>query len=124
MHEYFSLAQASPAVETFIKTVDQAEKMSDRWLFLALLLILMIFCYLVIKYLIKDREAARVEHATQLNSAYAQADTARKEHADTMKEMYGAQTKLSAELLVALQENNVLIERIEKILERMGTAKT
>lgn len=99
---------------------DFAEKASDRWLFLFSIIIILLFSAAVIRYLVKDRETARTEHANNLKEAYAQADMARREHAATMKEMYGAQTKLAAELLVAMQENNVLIGRVEKLLEKLN----
>lgn len=119
-----SAAPGVPGASDFINSVNQAEKASDRWLFLAAFIIILIFCSLVIRYLVKDRETARTEHSVQLKDAYGQAETSRKEHAMALKEMYGEQTKLSAQLLVALQENNLLIARMEKLLERLESHKT
>lgn len=112
-----SSSQLVPGVDYVFSTADKLEKMSDRWLFLAAMMVILVSFSIIIRYLVKDREQSRIEHAQQLKDAYNEAALARKEHAQTMKEMYGEQTKLAAQLLVALQENNVLIARMEKLID-------
>lgn len=118
----FLLAAETPApsqVETFVKITDAASHASDRWLFMAALILLLLFNAGVIRYLLKDKESARADYTAAIKDAYAQADVARKEHAIIMKEMYGEQTKLAAELLIALQQNRDILGQVKTALERI-----
>lgn len=112
--------EAPSQVDTFIKVTDVAARASDRWLMLGSLILLLAFMWLVIRHLLKDKEAARAAYETAIKDAYAQAATARQEHNAIMKEMYGEQTKLAAELLIALQQNRELMDKVKMALERIA----
>lgn len=51
--------------EEAIKIIDQLSGKDDRWLFLAVLIVLLAFCGLVIRYLVKQNESQRAAHAVQ-----------------------------------------------------------
>jgi uncharacterized protein YpmS len=89
----FFLAQ----LETAEKIVDKASTASDRWLFLALLAIILFTAALIIKYLLQERSS----------------------HLEWMKTVYTENIKLTAQVLVALQENNALLRRLDEHLKEV-----
>lgn len=90
-----------------IKVVTAASQQNDRWLFIAALVLLLTFAYMVIRGLVADRSEI---------SKDARAD--RERYQATLVEIVREQNKLSAGLQVsmdrnteALRINNVLLEK-------------
>jgi hypothetical protein len=48
----------------FLKTVDHAAAMNDRWLFLAAFCLLLVLCGVIIRWLVKHLESVMADHKT------------------------------------------------------------
>jgi len=83
-------------LEQGVNLVDKAAQASDRWLFLALLTLVLVCAGYIIRQLLKERV----------------------EHLEWMKTVYVENIKLTAQVLVALQENNRLLESLKSFLSK------
>lgn len=84
-------------LEAAEKLVDKASTASDRWLFLALLVLILITAALIIRYLLQERSS----------------------HLEWMKTVYTENIKLTSQVLVALQDNNALLRRLDLHLTKV-----
>lgn len=55
-----------PDVDQTLRAIDHASAMSDRWMFIAVLVILMAFAALCIKWLVSQNEAQRMDHSATI----------------------------------------------------------
>jgi ascorbate-specific PTS system EIIC-type component UlaA len=94
-------------VDEAMKVVDKAAAQNDRWLFLAAIIFIIVAFLIVIRYLVKDRDKERDARITENGK-----------HQDWVVTVYTENVKMAANILVILQETNVLLARIEKILPR------
>lgn len=90
-----------------VEIVDKAAGASDRWLFLFALSLLLTAGLLAIRYLAKGREQESTDRVRE-----------REEHAKWVETVYTENVKLTAQVLVVLQETNILLKRIEATLNR------
>jgi hypothetical protein len=91
------LAQIDP-----VQLVDKASVASDRWLFLAAIVFIIMAFLIVIRYLVKDRDKEREARITESTAHQAWVVT-----------VYTENVKLTANVTVVLQETNALLKRIE-----------
>lgn len=91
-----------------INLVDKASVASDRWLFLACIVFIVIAFIAVIRYLVKDRDKERDARSKE-NEA----------HQKWVENTYGENVKLTAQVLVALQDNNTLLRKLEPLLTHL-----
>lgn len=90
-----------------LEVIDKASGASDRWLFLATLVLLLTAGLWAIRYLATSRES---ENLSALNE--------RSSHAKWVETVYTENVKLTAQVLVVLQETNILLKRIEAYLAK------
>lgn len=83
-----------------IQAIDKAAQASDRWLFLAMLVIILTAGFLAIRYLIRAGETQQSQHHTFFTTVFTES------------------VKLTAQVAVILQDNNKLLERLDKHLDR------
>jgi type VI protein secretion system component VasK len=83
--------------------VDKASEASDRWLFLAAIVFIIIAFLTVIRYLVMDREK---ERDARINESAV--------HQEWVEKVYTENVKLTAQVLVVLQETNGLLKRLEE----------
>lgn len=86
-----------------IQLVDKAAVASDRWLFLAAIVFIIAAFLIVIRYLVKDRDKEREARIAE-NTA----------HQAWVVTVYTENVKMTANVIVVLQETNVLLKRIEE----------
>lgn len=98
------LAQIDP-----VQLVDKASTASDRWLFLAAIVFIISAFLIVIRYLVRDRDKEREARITENTT-----------HQSWVVTVYTESVKLTANVLVVLQETNTLLKRIEEQLLREG----
>lgn len=84
-----------------IQLVDKASTQSDRWLFLALLVFVIIAFLIVIRYLVRDRDKEREARIAESER-----------HQKWVETVFTENVKLTANVLVVLQETNALLQRI------------
>lgn len=86
-----------------VQIVDKAATATDRWLFLAAMVFIIIAFLVVIRYLVKARDTENNQHQTWVETVYTE------------------NVKLTANVLVVLQETNALLRRLdEHLLRREG----
>ena len=88
-----------------MQLVDKAATASDRWLFLATILFVIVAFIIVIRYLVRDRDKER--------DARVQESIAHQKWVETV---YTENVKLTAQVLVALVETNALLKKLAPIL--------
>jgi heme/copper-type cytochrome/quinol oxidase subunit 2 len=96
------LAQLDP-----VQFVDKAAAATDRWLFLAAIVFIILAFLLVIKYLVKDRDKERDARSIENNT-----------HQQWVETVYTENVKLTANVLVVMQETNALLRRLDQHLLR------
>jgi hypothetical protein len=90
-----------------VQLVDKASVASDRWLFLAITAFMIMGFIATIRYLVKMRDK-EVEDRTAERTA----------HAKWVETVYTENVRLTAQVLVVLQETNSLLKRLEEHLAR------
>lgn len=79
----------------FIKVVDHADRMDDRWLFLAAFCLLLLVCGLMIFWLVKQLQAVIADHKALRN-----------EHHAALTEIIEKQNETALKLAVCLDRNS------------------
>jgi predicted PurR-regulated permease PerM len=82
------------SMEEFIKAIDHAAGMNDRWLFLAAFCLLLLLCGVVIYWLVKQLQTVIADHR-QLREA----------HHDALAQIIATQNETSLKLAVCIDRN-------------------
>ena len=98
MSHYALLAQ----LETGLQLVDKASTASDRWLFLGAIVFIIGAFLIVIKFLVRDRDKEREARIEESSG-----------HQKWVETVYTENVRLTAQVLVALNETNTLLKRLE-----------
>ena len=83
----------------FLKTVDHAAGMNDRWLFLAAFCLLLLGCGTVIYWLVRQLQTMIENHRQS-----------RETHQQTLMQIISAQNETALKLAVCLDRNTVALE--------------
>jgi type VI protein secretion system component VasK len=84
-----------------VALVDKASMQTDRWLFLAAIVFIILAFLTVIRYLVRDRDKER-------DARIAESER----HQKWVETVFAEQVKLAANVLVVLGETNDLLRRI------------
>ena len=96
----------------FLRAVDHAAGMNDRWLFLAAFCLLLVGCGTVIYWLVRQLQAV-IEHSR----------LAREAHQQTLTQIVAAQNETSLKLAVCIDRNTVSLENCTHELRRIRETK-
>jgi hypothetical protein len=96
----------------FLRAVDHAAGMNDRWLFLAAFCLLLMLCGLVIYWLVK-----------QLQSVIADHKELRNEHHAALAEIIASQNETAMKLAVCLDRNTAALQECTFQLRRFQEGK-
>ena len=92
----------------FLKAVDHAAGMNDRWLFLAALLLLLVFCGATIYWLVR-----------QLQTVIAESKASQEAHHNALADMVKTQNEMSLKLAVCIDRNTAALEKCTFELQRI-----
>ena len=92
----------------FLKAVDHAAGMNDRWLFLAAFCLLLLLCALVIHWLVKQLQAVIADHK-QL----------REEHHGALTQIINTQNETALKLAVCIDRNTAALQECSQELRRI-----
>ena len=92
----------------FLRVVDQAAAMNDRWLFLAVLCLLLLGCGAVIYWLVRQLQAVLASHKT-----------ARDAHQVTLTQIIATQNETALKLAVCLDRNTAALHDCTMELRRI-----
>ena len=98
-------------VNEFIKAVDHAAGMNDRWLFIASLVVIGLFGVWVMRYFVKQHERLLDDHR-QSRECYQK----------SLQGVVAEQTATNAKLVVCLDNNTRILEQCRDVL-RSGRNK-
>ena len=91
----------------FLKAVDHAAGMNDRWLFLAAFCLLLIGCGVVIFWLVKQLQAVIADHKAS-----------REAHHESLTQIIGTQNESTLKLAVCLDQNTAALQECAFELRR------
>src|SRR5512136_2903195 len=91
----------------FLKAVDHAAAMNDRWLFLAAFCLLLLLCATVIYWLVKQLQAVIADHK-QL----------REEHHGALAQIINTQNETALKLAVCIDRNTAALQECTQELRR------
>jgi hypothetical protein len=91
----------------FLKAVDHAAGMNDRWLFLAAFCLLLVVCGVVIYWLVK-----------QLQSLFADHKTLQEAHHNALERVVNTQNETALKLAVCIDRNTVALQECSFELRR------
>ena len=83
----------------FLRSMDHAAAMDDRWLFLASLVVCGLFAAVVMRYFVKQHERLIDDHKH-----------ARECYQEGMREIVAEQSAANAKLIVCLEQNTKVLE--------------
>jgi len=92
----------------FLKAVDHAAGMNDRWLFLAAFCLLLLLCGVVIHWLVKQLQAVIADHK-QL----------REEHHGALTQIINTQNETALKLAVCIDRNTAALQECSQELRRI-----
>jgi hypothetical protein len=92
----------------FMKAVDHAAGMNDRWLFLAAFCLLLLLCGLVIYWLVK-----------QLQSIIADHKSLQGEHSEALSKIINTQNDTALKLAVCIDRNTAALQECSQELRRI-----
>lgn len=97
----------------FLKAVDHAAAMNDRWLFLAAFCLLLLLCGTVIYWLVR-----------QLQSVIADHKELRREHHAALEQIISTQNETTLKLAVCLDRNTAALQECAFELRRFQEQRT
>ena len=97
----------------FLRAVDHAAAMNDRWLFLAAFCLLLILCGIVIYWLVKQLQAVIADHI-QL----------RDEHHGALTQIINTQNETALKLAVCIDRNTAALQECALELRLIRERKT
>jgi len=92
----------------FLRVVDHAAGMNDRWLFLAAFCLLLLLCALVIHWLVK-----------QLQAVIADDKQLREEHHGALAQIINTQNETALKLAVCIDRNTAALQECSQELRRI-----
>jgi type VI protein secretion system component VasK len=92
----------------FLKAVDHAAGMNDRWLFLAAFCLLLLLCGVVIRWLVK-----------QLQSVIADHRALREAHHEALSQIINTQNDTALKLAVCIDRNTAALQECSQELRRI-----
>ncbi len=92
----------------FLRVVDHAAGMNDRWLFLAAFCLLLVLCAVVIYWLVKQLQAVIADHK-QL----------RDEHHGALTQIINTQNETALKLAVCIDRNTAALQECAHELRRI-----
>ncbi len=92
----------------FLRVVDHAAGMNDRWLFLAAFCLLLVLCAVVIYWLVKQLQAVIADHK-QL----------RDEHHGALTQIINTQNETALKLAVCIDRNTAALQECAQELRRI-----
>jgi len=99
--------------DQFLRTVDHAAGMNDRWLFLAAFLLLLTFCAVVIWWLVKQLQAVIADHNAQ-----------REAYHGALSEMIKSQNEMALKLAICIDRNTAALDKCTFELQRIQKSTT
>lgn len=106
-----------------MNAIDHAAAATDRWLFLAAIVFILVAGSAIVRYLVKSLAEKDVSHTNSQQSKDAIHSAAMKEmqvtQAAFVEKVWSEQIQLSAQLLVAMQANNRLLEENADLLRKL-----
>ena len=96
----------------FLKAVDHAASMNDRWLFLAAFCLLLLVCGIVISWLVKQLQAVIADHKQLRN-----------EHHAALAQIISSQNETTLKLVVCLDRNTAALQECSFELRRFQERK-
>jgi hypothetical protein len=96
----------------FLKAVDHAAAMNDRWLFLAAFILLLLGCGVVIYWLVKQLQAIIADHKAL-----------REEHHAALTQIIATQNDTTLKLAVCLDRNSAALQECAFELRRFQERK-
>jgi len=96
----------------FLKAVDHAASMNDRWLFLAAFCLLLLVCGVVIYWLVKQLQAVIEDHRQLRN-----------EHHAALSQIIASQNETAMKLAVCLDRNSAALQECAFELRRFQERK-
>ena len=97
----------------FLKAVDHAAGMGDRWLFIATLLVFGVFAVGVMRYFVRHHERLMEDHK-QARDAYQ----------ESLQGIVAEQSAANAKLMVCLDNNTAVLEECRDELRYARTEKS
>src|SRR6516164_6870768 len=97
----------SMSVDEFMKAVDHAAGMNDRWLFIASLVVIGLFGIWVMRYFVKQHERLLDDHR-QSRECYQ----------ESLQGVVAEQSAMNAKLVVCLDNNTKVLEQCRDELRR------
>jgi hypothetical protein len=91
----------------FLKTVDHAAAMDDRWLFLAAFCLLLLLCSVVIYWLVR-----------QLQTVIADHEDLREAHHTALEKIINTQNEMALKLAVCIDRNTAALQECSFELRR------
>ena len=85
----------------FLRVVDHAAGMNDRWLFLAAFCLLLVLCGVVIYWLVKQLQAVIADHKHL-----------RETHHEALSHVINAQTETALKLAVCIDRNTAALQEV------------
>jgi hypothetical protein len=96
----------------FLKTVDHAAGMNDRWLFIASLVVIGIFGVWVMRYFVKQHERLIADHKQ-----------ARECYQSSLRGVVAEQSAANAKLVICLDNNSKILRECRDELRRSRRTK-
>jgi hypothetical protein len=97
----------------FLKTVDHAASMNDRWLFLAAFSLLLLLCGVIIHGLVKHLQAVIADHKSSRDA-----------HQDALEKIITTQNETALKLAVCIERNTAALQDCRFELRRFQEAKS
>src|SRR5262245_14095230 len=91
----------------FVKTIDHAAAMNDRWLFLAALCLLLVLCGLVIHWLVKHVQGVIADHKTTRDA-----------HEVALEKVISTQNETALKLAICIDRNTTALQDCSLELRR------
>ena len=92
----------------FLRVVDHAAGMNDRWLFLAAFCLLLLLCAVAIWWLVKQLQAV-IAHHKQLHYA----------HTQSLTQIINTQNDTALKLAVCIDRNSAALQECSQELQRV-----
>src|ERR1041385_3972476 len=91
----------------FLKTVDHAAAMNDRWLFLAAFCLLLVLCGVVIYWLVKHLQTVLSDHKVS-----------REAHHSALERVINTQNETALKLAISIDRNTAVLSDCQFVIRR------
>ena len=102
------MTNLSMNTDQFLRTVDHAAGMSDRWLFLAAFLLLLVLCGAAIYWLVRQLQAVIADHKSSWET-----------HQTALSDIIKNQNETALKLAVCIDRNTQALEKCTFELQRI-----